>query len=262
MIKIIFCALNEEQNLKKLLLNLSYEMEILQKKFEIIICLDGTNDKSLEVIEQFKRFFEIKVLPQENKRGLGFAYKKLFLEVIRNSCDDDLIISLDADNTHNPKQIGVMITNFKKHSLDFLVASRFCDNSVMKGFPIYRRLVSKSTSLLLQWIFPIQKISGKKLQDYTSGYRIYRAKKLKELFKKEGNNFIIEPEFTYTCELLIKLSYLNCRIDEMPISYDYQNKIGNSRLRIIRNLFRLLIMVSQLFCRKKSGQNLDFKDHL
>jgi dolichol-phosphate mannosyltransferase len=249
MIKIIFCCLNEEESLKTLLPNLFKEMDLVKRDFEVIFCLDGTNDNSSSIINQFQNSYKIKILPQINQRGLGLAYKRLFLEVINNSKNDDLVISFDADNTHNPNQIGEMIKHFEKNSLDFLVASRFCGNSVMADFPAHRQLISKSTSLLLQNIFAAKKIDGTKLQDYTSGYRIYRVKKLKELFAKEGNQFISEPEFTYTCELLIKLSRLNSRLDEIPLSYDYGKKLGKSKLRIARNFYRLIVMLKNLLTK-------------
>jgi len=246
LIKLLLCCLNEEKNLPKLFSDLFSELKNLGEKFEVFICVDGTIDASLRVISEFQKSHKITVLPKKNQRGLGLAYKRLFLEVIKNSADEDLIISLDADNTHNPKQLLEMVAHFKKNSLDFLVASRFCGNSVMADFPLHRKLISKSTSLLLQNIFSIKKISGEKLQDYTSGYRIYRSKKLKELFEKEKDQFITEPEFTYTCELLIKLSRLNSRLDEIPLFYDYGKKIGKSKLRLGRNFWRLLIMLKTL----------------
>lgn len=221
-------------------------MQNLQRDFEIIACLDGTTDESLAIIADFQRFHKIRVLPQINQRGLGLAYKRLFLDVIENSADEDLVISLDADNTHNPEQISEMLEHFEKNNLDFLVASRFCGRSVMADFPLHRQFISKFTSLLLQNIFAVKKISGEKLQDYTSGYRLYHVKKLQELFAKEKNNFITEPEFTYTCELLIKLSRINSRVDEIAISYDYGKKIGKSKLRIMRNFWRLIVMLGKL----------------
>jgi dolichol-phosphate mannosyltransferase len=243
MIKIIFCAFNEAQNLRDFLPSLSQEMQSLKRDFEILACLDGGFDNSPEILEKFA----VKILPIKNERGLGKAYKRLFEEVIKNSSEQDLVISLDADSTHNPKQITEMLAHFEKNNLDFLVASRFCKNSVMADFPLHRRFISKSTSILLQQLFPIKKISGEALQDYTSGYRIYRAKKLQELFAKEKNKFITEVEFTYTCELLIKLSRLeNFRADEIEIAYDYGKKIGKSKLRIMRNLCCLALLLIKL----------------
>lgn len=251
LIKVLLCCLNEEKNLPKVFTDLFCELKDLGEKFEVIMCVDGTFDGSSRVIAEFQKSYKIIVLPKKNQRGLGLAYKRLFLEVIKNHSDDaigdDLLITLDADNTHNPKQLREMLKHFRKNSLDLLVASRFCGNSVMSDFPIHRQLISKSTSLLLQNIFAAKKISGKKLQDYSSGYRIYSVKKLKKLFAKEKDNFITEPEFTYTCELLIKLARLDSRLDEIPIFYDYGKKIGKSKLRVGRNFWRLLVMLRRLF---------------
>lgn len=245
MIKIIFCCLNEEKTLPHFLQNISNEISKISKNFEIIICLDGTTDNSLEIIKNFQQA-KITALPILNQRGLGLAYKRIFLEIIKNSNDEDFIISLDCDNTHNPAQISAMIQHFQENNLDVLIASRFCNNSALEGFPLYRKFISKSISIFLQTLFPIKKINGKKLKDYTSGYRIYRAKKIKELYQKKGEKFIREPEFTYTCELLINLSKINCRIDESAIFYDYDKKIEKSKLRIMRNFYRLIIMVKNL----------------
>lgn len=245
MIKIIFCCLNEEKSLRQFLQNISDKISPAKKDFEIIICLDGTTDNSLAVIKDFSQI-KITTLPIINQRGLGLAFKRIFLEIIKNSNDNDLIISLDCDNTHNPAQIPALIQHFEENNLDVLVASRFCGNSVMQDFPLYRQFISKSISIFLQTIFPIKKIHGKNLQDYTSGYRIYRAKKIKELYEKEKNNFIREPEFTYTCELLIKLSRINSRFDEIAISYEYDKKLEKSKLRIMRNFYRLIVMVKNL----------------
>ncbi|MBU6140731.1 MAG: glycosyltransferase [Proteobacteria bacterium] len=247
MIKVLICCLNEEKNLPKLFPDLFKELKKSNEKFEVFMCIDGTSDRSPRVISEFQKSHKITVLPKKSQRGLGLAYKRLFVEVIENSADEDLLITLDADNTHNPQQITEMIKHFKNNSLDLLVASRFCGNSVMSNFPIHRRFISKGTSLLLQNIFAVKRISGEKLQDYSSGYRIYKNEKLKKLFAKEKEDFITEPEFTYTCELLIKLSRLNSRLDEIPIFYDYGKKVGKSKLRIGRNFWRLLVMLRRLF---------------
>lgn len=252
MIKIIFSALDEAQNLKKLLVNLGHEMQLLGRDFEVIACLDGTKDDSKEVLEEFQKFHSVKILPIIDQRGLGLAYKRLFIDVLKNSADDDLILSLDADNTHDVEQIPDMLKHFEEKNLDLVVASRFCNSSVLADFPPHRQFISKSTSIILQNLFCVKRISGEKLQDFTSGYRLYRVKKLRELHEKLGDDFILEPEFTYTCELLIKLAQIGARIDEIPISYDYGKKIGKSKLRIMRNFTRLMILITKLsFAKKK-----------
>lgn len=246
MIKIIFCALNEAQNLKKFLVNLTHEAGLLSEKFEIIACLDGSKDESFNLVAEFAKFHPIKILPMQNQRGLGLAFKRLFLEVIENSADDDLVISLDADNTHDSEQIHQLVEHLKNNNLDLVVASRFCKKSLVKNFPLTRKFISKSTSFLLQNLFSVKNFSGEKLQDFTSGYRIYKVQKLRELLTLKKDQFISESEFTYTCELLIKLSQIKSCIDEIPIIYDYGEKLGKSKLRVIRNFLRLIILIRKL----------------
>lgn len=249
MIKVIFCALNEEKNLEKFLHDLSQVKQVLQRDLEIVTCLDGTTDGSLAVIEKHRQNIAIKVLPQVNARGLGNAYKRIFSDIVPTLAADDLIISLDADNTHNPAEIVKMLAHFDQNSLDVLIASRFSTTSEMTGFPLHRKLISKTTSILLQLLFAVKKINGKNLQDYTSGYRIYRAGILQKLYAAKKEQFITEPEFTYTCELMIKLSRVKARIDEISFPYDYGQKFGDSKLRFGRNLWRLAVLVVTLnFC--------------
>ncbi len=248
MIKIILCAFNEAENLKTLLPNINHEVKKITNDYEIIICLDGGFDESSRLILELQ--YPIKVLQIQNQRGLGLAYKRIFLDIIKNCSDDDLIISLDADNTHDPAQINDLVQLCQKNQLDLAVASRFCSKSIASDFPFYRKCISKITSLVLQTFFPIKKVSGSNLQDYSSGYRAYKAKKLKELYQIHQDNFITEKDFIYTCEILLNLSQINSRIDELPLIYNYGKKIGKSKLKIIQNSQGLLKLIFRYFIKK------------
>jgi len=231
LIKIILCALNEAQNLETLLPNINREMQKIDRDYEIIICLDASNDNSEKIILAQKNSYPIRILDFLAQKGLGNAYKRVFLEIIKTANPNDIAISLDADNTHNPNQI------------DILIVSRFCKDSKINGFPLYRFFISKTTSILLQFFFNIKKISGRKVKDYSSGYRAYKIKKLQELYKKYGENFILEKNFIYTCEILLKMSKIDAKIDEIALNYDYGRKIGKSKLKIIQNLWSLLKLI-------------------
>jgi len=247
LIKIIICAYNEEQNLQKLLTDLTQQLELLQREFEIIFCLDGTNDNSKTIISIFSQKYKITILPESNKRGLGIAYKKAFLHVIYNCDPSDIIVSFDADFSHNPSQLKEMLGIFENKKLDFMVASRFVDKSSMILFPLYRKLISKSISIFLQNIFPI-KNNNNQIKDYSSGYRIYQNEILQNLHKKIGINFITEKDFTCLIEILIKLNKnkLINNFEEFAIKYEYGNKIGASKLRLFYNFYRLTILSIKL----------------
>lgn len=247
MIKVILCAYNESKNLKKLLVDLIYELKLINKPFEIIFCIDCSNDDSSSIIKEFQDHHPVKVIPQQNKRGLGIAFKRIFKYVLQENFNkDDIIISLDADNTHKPEQIIDMLKHFENNHLDVLIASRFHNKSSVINFPIYRTCISISVATLLNLIFAVKDINKKNIKDYTSGYRIYNSSKLEDLYNRLGDDFILEPEFTYTSELLIKLYKTGARIDEFPIVYDYKSKIGNSKINLLKNFFRLIILIINL----------------
>lgn len=250
MIKIVLCALNEAQNLKKLITNLAYELRSADREFEIILCIDGSDDESFSLLSDFQKFHPLKILEVKNVRGLGPACNRVYLAAIENAQNDDLVIYLDSDNTHNPGQIHEMLEHFKANDLDVLIASRFCDKSTMETFPLHRKFISIVASILLSNVVGLKKISGEKLLDYTSGYRIYKAEKLKKLSDLYGN-IISEPDFTSTCELILKLGRINSRIDEVPLIYDYSQKIGKSKLRIFRNSCNLFALLFKFFATDK-----------
>lgn len=253
MIKIILCAFNEAQNLIKLLPDINREVKKINSDYEITICIDGSNDESFALITQIKSdlgFFPIKILEPQNQRGLGFAYKRIFIDILKNSADEDFVISLDADNTHNPNQIGELIKICREKNLDLVIASRFCKTSIVKGFPLYRKFISKTTSLILQIIFPIKKISGGRVQDYSSGYRVYKVQKLKQLYQIHQDRFITEKDFIYTCEILLNMAELGLKVDEIPLIYDYSQKIGVSKMKIVKNSQGLLNLIMRYLAKK------------
>jgi len=248
LIRIVLCAFNEAKNIEKLIPSIIHEFELMQREFEIIFCLDCSTDDSVEVIEKYKKQCSIIILQIENQRGLGLAFKKAFLHTIFNCNDNDLIISFDADCTHNPSQLPEMIKIFDNENLDFMVASRFINSSSISHFPIYRTIISKSISLFLQTLFPLKNSKNNKIKDYTSGYRIYKNSILKKLYKKLGTKFITEKDFTYVIEILIKLNQhkLINNFAEYPIKYEYGEKIGASKMRLSRNFYRLILLCFKL----------------
>lgn len=255
MLNIIFCALDEEHSIKHFVDKILSQMQEINQPFRIIACLDGSTDKSYQIMQDLAKSKPIILLPIIEQKGLGKAFKRIFdyltseeqnNQSLKN--DEDVIISMDADLTHQTEKIGELLNYFKNHNLDLLVGSRFVNNSQVKNFPLYRVAISRITAFILKILFPIIKINGEKLQDYTSGYRLYKLSIIKKLKNKFMDNFIREPEFTYTCEILIKLSQLKIKIDEAPIYYDYQQKINNSKLNILKNFKRLIILIFRL-CR-------------
>ncbi len=116
MIKVILCALNEEPNLRQLIEDLAKQFSLLEQKFEIIICIDGSTDNSYSLLCDLQKLYPLKILAVKNQRGLGLSRNRVYCEAVKNGVNsDDIVIHLDADNSHDPAQIAIMLNNFHQN---------------------------------------------------------------------------------------------------------------------------------------------------
>ena len=247
MIFVTLPCLNEAENLKIIIPQIHKIFQNNNYEYKILVCYDCSTDDTESVVNNLQKEYNIELLPYQNKRGLGIAFLRLFQTAIKESqSDDDVIISLDADNTHDPNGM-LLIMDKIESGYDVAIQSRFCDNSSMSGFPFFRKMISNSISLIMRTFFPV---GEKGIKDYTSSYRGYKVGIFKKVFEKYKNNFITETEFTYTIESIIKLGIITNKITETPLQYKYDKKIGKSKLRLFKNGKRFIILFFKLLTVK------------
>jgi dolichol-phosphate mannosyltransferase len=80
----------------------------------------------------------IKVIHRAEKKGLIPA----ILEGVYNS-KGRYILVMDADFSHSPERIPVMISELEDQGVDIVVASRYVKGGSIIGWPLKRRLISK-----------------------------------------------------------------------------------------------------------------------
>lgn len=274
MIIIALAALNEATNLEKIIVEFSSEIcklqsdnnKISQRDLELkqyiphfIICIDGSSDNSQEIISKLQDVYPITLLPPQNTRGLGLAFGRIFDYFLNNYHKGDILITLDADLTHQSADLSKLMMAFKTEKHDLIIGSRFCNGSKISGFPLFRIFISRSVAILLKILTFIITKEKSKINDYTSGYRIYKFEKLQELqtlaiSKKES--LIEEVHFTYTVEILLKLIRLKANIYEVGIDYCYKNKIGKSKLNFFNNFVGLISLILRFFFMKNKSEGL------
>ena len=132
-------------------------------------------------------------------------------------------ITIDGDGQHNPKNIQ-RFTEFAA-SCDLILGTR----PIRKPMPFHRRLSNKITS------FMISKLSGFKIHDSQSGFRMYRNSILENInFNERG--------FQFESEVFFKIRK-STDIKEIPIDLIYNDKkshINNTidTLRFVRLILR------------------------
>lgn len=240
---VILPAFNEADAIKPMLENLSYLLASNPTVSNIIIVDDGSTDNTVDIVKAYKDM-AIELIEHGYNRGLGMAIKTGFLSALRIAKDDDVIITMDADNTHSPHLIPRMSAYINEGN-DVVIASRYTTGARVFGVSKSRRLYSLGASLLFRILFPTAGV-----KDYTSGYRAYRAGKLKEAFRRWGESFINMSGFSCMVDILLKLRDIGSIMIEVPIILRYDLKVGESKMDVKKTIKETLLLVFRRYNAK------------
>lgn len=234
---ILLPSYNEGEALP-LLLNSIYELvKDRRLEYEVVVINDGSEDDTETAARQWDNIINIKIINHEKNMGLGEAVNT-GLSYFFNACsDDDAAVIMDADNTHDPMIIPLMMEKMESGN-DVVIASRYRYGGKEIGLTAFRRLCSAGASLLLTIFFNIPCV-----RDYTCGYRLYTGRIIKRAYDIFGDNFIEEKGFTCMAEIIIKLYYLGCDITEIPLVLRYDLKKGKSKMKIVSTIRRYFVLI-------------------
>lgn len=244
MIYVLLPVYNEEKNIDTLIDKIKNGLTRSQKTFQIIAYDDGSGDSSKKLLEaKAVNGAPLVILGEKDNRGLGYALQILLRYAVDHSENpgEDIAVILDADNSHNPEHISSHMINKIRDGFDLVIASRYLKDSRIVGVSIFRVLLSYGASILMRLLFPIRGV-----KDYTCGYRAYRIEMLKKAFAIFGDKLITERSFACMAELLIKLGKMGILAVEIPLILRYDQKMGSSKMNILKTVRRTLRMIAQL----------------
>lgn len=227
MVFILLPAFNEERSLNALLPKIhSYFTNNLKLAYHIVVCDDGSKDKTQEILQQESARFPMTILRHKINRGLGETIRDLFEAVAEMAKEDDIIIRMDCDDTHEPYFIKGLIDKLNE-GYDVVIASRFVEGGGQEGLSLYRKTISRLANIFLGLF-----INVKGLKEYSSGYRAYRPAIVKKAITVFGNNFIQLKGLGFTCtiEKVVKFKILGARFGEAPMVLKYNQKKSDSKM--------------------------------
>jgi len=173
---------------------------------EIIIVDDGSIDGTKEYLKSInekvsdKKMQSLKIFFNETNRGKGAALKTGFKEA-----SNDIIVIQDADLEYDPEDYNILIEPIIKGLADVVYGSRFLGGSHRVLY--YWHYVGNTILTLIS-----NMLTNLNLSDVWTGYKVFKKDVIKNMNLVE-NGFGFEPEIT------AKISKLNLRIYEVPISY-------------------------------------------
>lgn len=241
MIYLLLPAYNEEKSLASLLTRIAGRMEAFSREYRIIVVDDGSTDGTGHIIRNLARSLPISAITHPVNRGVGAVFNSGLQEICRLSRDaEDVVITMEADNTSDLGLIEEMIEKIAREGYDAVCASRYCPGGGYCSFPPFRLLLSLVANRLLRRCFPIRGV-----KDYTIFYRAYKGSILRKAFECYGDRFIENRGFVSNAEILVKLRPLLKKCGEVPFLYRYDLKGGASKLRIGLTLLEYLRFISR-----------------
>ena len=207
---------------------------------EIIVVDDGSRDETREIALSNA----VMVISHEKNLGKGAAMKT-GVENARG----DILVFIDSDGAHDPRDIPSIITPIIQGKGDFVIGSRALPESQVRVSPPARRLsndlASFVVSFIVSFLLPLATmftcpLKWIRITDCTSGFRA---------IKKEGwqKLALVSRGFQIETEMIYEAAKNKLTITEVPISCNWNSQI--SRLSIVRDGLKTLKLLAGKFIR-------------
>lgn len=199
---VIIPTYNEIHNIQKLL----HDLLAMYTFIDVLVVDDNSPDGTAEYVERVGETDQrVKIIKREKKMGLGTAYVAGFKYALSNGYD--VAIEMDADNSHDPKELKQFLDNIKEY--DLVIGSRYIYGVRVINWPIRRLLLSYFANLYTRII------TGMPVKDGTGGFKCFRRKVLESIdldaIHSNGYSFQIEMNF--------KAWKKGFRLIEVPITF-------------------------------------------
>jgi dolichol-phosphate mannosyltransferase len=211
--------------------NIEYwlELVILQGKLDILVIDDSSRDGTTELLmAKAKEIPQLKVIVRKSKTGIGSAHMDALKFALEKGYD--LLLTLDADLSHDPRDIKRFIASSKK--VNYLVGTRNNDGrNELSGF---RLILSKGANLVCQIMIP----TG--LTEYTTSFRCYDQFAMKFLVSNPPKG----DGYSYFIEVTDLLHKGGLKLAEIPIVFK-DRLYGNSKIPNFQ-VFKSCIVILKL----------------
>ena len=240
---IIIPTYNESDNI----IDLINEIFLLDEDFHILVVDDNSSDRTASLVDEKIKTSGNKlfILNRKSKLGLGSAYsdgyKWALSKISTNNGIEydkkyiyDNIYTMDADFSHNPKDLLRMKVFLTENGMDLVIGSRYKTGVNVVNWPIQRVLLSYFGSWYARFITRVP------IMDLTSGFVGYKISVIKDIMSK-GIEF---NGYAYQIEMKFKAYVLNYKLYEIPIIFTDRTK-GESKMNksiIPEAIFGLLKM--------------------
>jgi dolichol-phosphate mannosyltransferase len=225
---------NEAENLPRLLADFEARPALFQNGGRLVLVDDGSTDGTRGLLGAYCGPVRVEVVRLECNQGPGAAFRAGFEAVLADCADDTLVVTLEGDTTSDLDALPLMLRRAEAGA-GLVVA-----DWQMVNVGAMRRLLSHSAG------FVVRQALGLKAKTVSSFFRVYRVSTLRLGFERYGDDFVREAGFACKAEILVKLTALGVRVEEVPVPLDWSRRLGKSKMPVLRTMLAYWRMLLRL----------------
>ena len=212
---VVIPTYNEIENIELLL----REIISLQRDFDVLVVDDNSPDGTAAEVEKLIEEYPdtLFLLKRNSKQGLGTAYIAGFKWALKKQYA--FIFEMDADFSHNPKDLLRLYSACETENCDMAIGSRYVTGVNVVNWPMNRVLLSWGASKYVRWI------TGMKIDDTTAGFICYKRGVL-EAINLDAIKFV---GYAFQIEMKFKTYLSKFKIKEVPVIFTDRTK-GTSKM--------------------------------
>jgi dolichol-phosphate mannosyltransferase len=216
---------NEAENIERLV----SQILALGLELQVIIVDDNSPDGTGQLADRMAAAdSHVRVIHRAGKLGLGTAYIAGFKSAIAQELP--LIMSMDADFSHNPSYIPAMVD--LAQSCDLVIGSRYVKGGGAQDCTFMRKLLSRGANTFAKVNL------GLKAHDCTAGFRCYRRYVLEAI----ELDTIFSSGYSFLIEMIYRCQKKGFTVGEVPIVFVNRQHGASkiSRLEIVKAIYTVL----------------------
>ena len=199
---VIIPTYNEKENIRSVV-----ELVLSQApNLDVLVVDDNSPDGTAAIVSDMaKAAPRVNLMSRAGKLGLGTAYIAGFKWGLSKGYD--YLIEMDADFSHDPREIPNMLKAIQQ--ADLILGSRYIDGVRVVNWPLSRLFLSKGAS------YYVRIITGLPVYDPTGGFKCFRRRVLEaiELDRVRSNGYAFQIEMSYNAWMK------GFRVREIPITF-------------------------------------------
>jgi dolichol-phosphate mannosyltransferase len=212
---VIIPTYNEAENIDEVLALVLGQPEHLH----VLVIDDGSPDDTAAHVRALQQEHpeRLHLIQRRGKLGLGSAYIRGF----RFALDHDFtfICEMDADLSHNPNDLGALITPVREDDADLAIGSRYIGGVRVMNWPLSRLILSYGAGIYTR------AITRMPIYDVTAGFKCFHRRVLEavDLDRVNSNGYAFQVEMHY------RTWRAGFRIQEVPIVFTERTE-GQSKM--------------------------------